>query len=59
MEKLYREQIIPAKETGLCAAIYTQVSDIEDETNGLTSYDRKVTKLDASPMLEIARKLRL
>ena len=59
VEKLYREQIIPAKETGLCAAIYTQVSDIEDETNGLTSYDRKVTKLDASPMLEIARKLRL
>ena len=59
VEKLYREQIIPAKETGLCAAIYTQVSDIEDETNGLTSYDRKVTKLDAKPMLDIARKLRL
>lgn len=59
VEKLYREQIIPAKETGLCAAIYTQVSDIEDETNGILSYDRKVTKLDASPMLEIARKLRL
>ena len=59
VEKLYLEQIIPAKETGLCAAIYTQVSDIEDETNGLISYDRKVTKLDASPMLEIARKLRL
>ncbi len=30
---------------GLCAAVYTQVSDIEEETNGLVTYDRKVEKL--------------
>ena len=29
---------------GLCAAVYTQVSDIEEETNGLLTYDRKVRK---------------
>ena len=29
---------------GLCAAAYTQVSDIEEETNGLLTYDRKVRK---------------
>ena len=28
----------------LCAAVYTQVSDIEEETNGLLTYDRKVRK---------------
>ena len=30
---------------GLCGAVYTQVSDIEEETNGLLTYDRKVNKL--------------
>ena len=39
---LYRESIVPAVETGLCAAIYTQVSDVEDEVNGLITYDRRV-----------------
>ena len=29
---------------GLCGAVYTQVSDIEEETNGLLTYDRKVRK---------------
>lgn len=31
---------------GLCASIYTQVSDIEDEVNGIFTYDREVLKLD-------------
>ena len=57
VEKLYRDQIIPAAKTGLCAAIYTQVSDVEDETNGLLSYDRKVEKLTPERMLPIARAL--
>lgn len=30
---------------GLCASVYTQVSDIEDEVNGIFTYDRKVQKL--------------
>ena len=58
VEKLYLEQVVPAYRQGLCAAIYTQVSDIEDETNGLLSYDRKVTKLDEKRMRSIAEKLR-
>ena len=57
VEKLYFEQVIPAAKTGLCAAIYTQVSDVEDETNGLLSYDRKVEKLTAKQMLPIAAAL--
>ena len=58
VERLYMEQVVPAYEKGLCAAIYTQVSDIENETNGLLSYDRKVTKLDEKRMLAIAEKLK-
>lgn len=55
--KLYEEEIIPAVEKGLCASIYTQVSDVEDEINGLLTYDRKVTKVSADRMKEIAAKL--
>lgn len=56
VERLYLTQILPAYKAGLCAAIYTQVSDVEDETNGLLSYDRKVTKLDEQRMRAIAEK---
>ena len=55
---LYEQEIIPAARAGLCAAVYTQLSDVEDETNGLLSYDRRVTKVDAAKMQEIAAALR-
>ena len=42
---LYEQQIIPAIPKGLCATVYTQLSDVEDELNGLVSYDRKVIKI--------------
>ncbi len=32
---------------GLSAAVYTQVSDIEDEVNGLLTYDRRINKVTA------------
>ncbi|MBQ9746853.1 MAG: glycoside hydrolase family 2 [Clostridia bacterium] len=51
---LYREEIVPLVGQGLCAAVYTQVSDVEDETNGLLSYDRKVLKVSVESMREIA-----
>ena len=55
--KLYREEVVPLVKEGLCAAVYTQVSDVEDETNGLLSYDRKVCKVSEEPMREIAMAL--
>lgn len=58
LEKLYTERIIPAARKGLCAAIYTQVSDVEDEINGLLTYDRRVCKVQPEPMLKIAAALR-
>ncbi len=57
VETLYREEIIPSAEKGLCAAIYTQVSDVEDEINGLLTYDRKVEKLKSEIMQPIAQSL--
>ena len=54
---LYNKQILPCVEKGLCAAIYTQVSDVEDEINGLVTYDRKVEKLKPEKMLPIAEAL--
>ena len=55
--RLYTEEIIPCAKGGLCAAIYTQVSDVEDEINGLVTYDRKVEKVDPEKMLPIAAAL--
>ena len=58
LERLYLDEIVPTRDTGLCAAIYTQLSDVEDETNGLLSYDRAVCKADEARMRTIAEKLR-
>ena len=55
--RLYEEEIVPAVAKGLCGAVYTQVSDVEDETNGLLSYDRKVCKVASAPMKRIAERL--
>ena len=54
---LYLEEVLPCIRKGLCAAIYTQVSDVEDEINGLVTYDRKVEKLNPETMLPIATAL--
>ena len=56
--ELYRKEVIPAARDGLSAAVYTQVSDVEDETNGLLSYDREVLKVDADKMQKIAEELK-
>ena len=59
LSALYRDRIIPAVKNGLCAAIYTQVSDVEDEINGLLTYDRRICKADKAQMLAIAEQLKI
>ena len=56
--ELYEKEIIPAIKSGLCASVLTQVSDIEDETNGLLTYDRKVLKVNADRLFELSEKLK-
>lgn len=55
--RLYERQIIPAKKKGLAASIYTQVSDVEQEVNGLLSYDRSLIKVDVDEIAGMSRKL--
>lgn len=42
---LLRNQLFPLEEQGLSGAVYTQLSDVEEEVNGLVTYDRKVVKM--------------
>ena len=37
---------------GLCASVYTQVSDIEDEVNGIFTYDREIQKIEKFEWIE-------
>ncbi len=57
LTELYRMRILSAIPKGLCGAILTQISDVEDEINGLVTYDREVTKVDPVRMRAIARQL--
>ena len=57
VSELYRTRILPRIPEGLCGAIYTQVSDVEDEINGILTYDRKVNKADESAMQALAEEL--
>ena len=57
LDSLYTNEIIPAINQGLCATIITQLSDVEDEINGMVTYDRKVVKVDEDGMKKIAEKI--
>ena len=51
--KLITDQVIPLIKKGLCGVIYTQLSDVEIESNGIYTYDRKVLKFDKNKMAEL------
>ncbi len=57
LRKLYEEELLPLVKQGLCAAVYTQVSDVEDETNGILTYDRRVSKVEPEQFADIGAKL--
>ena len=59
IEKLYLKKLLPLIGKGLSGAIYTQVSDVEEEINGLFTYDRKIQKIPTEKMREINDKLRM
>ncbi len=52
-KKLYKNVIIPQIKEGLSAAVYTQLTDVEDELNGLMTYDRRVVKIDIDELKKI------
>lgn len=56
---MYRKMILPGIPKGVCGCVYTQLSDVEDEVNGLYTYDRKVCKVDKEVMRKLAEELKL
>lgn len=57
-ENLYRQEVLPAVNEGLSASVYTQVSDVEDEINGVFTYDRAEVKLHAQAVRRVNEQLK-
>ena len=59
----YREwierEVIPNIEKGLSASVYTQLSDVEEETNGILTYDREIVKLEEETVRELNERMKL
>ena len=56
---LYERQILPLiAAQGLSATVYTELSDVEDELNGLLTFDRRVCKADAERLRALNARLR-
>ncbi|KAA6352353.1 Evolved beta-galactosidase subunit alpha [termite gut metagenome] len=49
----YVNMIQDLQGSGLCAAVYTQLTDVEDEENGVITYDRKVVKVNDEQLKQI------
>lgn len=58
-KRLFNNTIIPQIPKALAATVYTQVTDVEDELNGLLTYDREIMKIDKSVLQEINKKVTL
>lgn len=55
---LYQKQILPAIKTAhLSVAVFTQLTDVEQETNGLLTYDREVAKMNPERLSQVNRAL--
>ena len=55
--KLYENEVMALVNAGVSALVYTQLSDIEDETNGLITYDREVVKVNKDRCREVMAKI--
>ena len=54
---MYEDMVLPSIPNGLCGCIYTQLSDVEGETNGLYTYDRAVRKVSTGVMKNFAERV--
>lgn len=53
----YGEELFKLIKAGFSAGVYTQTTDVENEVNGLMTYDRKVIKIDEKRVREINQKI--
>ena len=56
-EKMINRDVLANIPKGLSASIYTQLSDVEEETNGFVTFDREVIKVDPNLIKKINDKL--
>lgn len=55
--RLFEKEIIPAIKGGLAGSVYTQLSDVETEVNGLLTYDRQRLKIIKKDIVEMNKRL--
>ncbi len=56
-KKMMERDVVANIDKGLAATIYTQLTDVEEETNGFITYDREVLKVDPQKIKEINDKI--
>jgi len=59
IEQMWNEMVLPSIKDGLCGLVYTQLSDVEDEINGLYTYDREICKVNKERMRALMARARL
>ena len=57
IETLWRRDVLGNLANGLSASVYTEVSDVEDETNGLLTYDREVLKIEREKITQVNKEI--
>lgn len=54
---MYEAMVLPGIKGGICGCVYTQLSDVEDEINGMYTYDRQVCKVNKTKMQNLASRI--
>lgn len=57
-KKLLLESVLPQLQNGLSVLVYTQLTDVEEEVNGILTYDRTEIKPDPAAVQAVGQKLR-
>ena len=55
--ELYKTDVLNNIDKGLSGCVYTQLSDVENEYNGLITFDRKVLKINPKRLKALNLKL--
>ncbi|MCR5271558.1 MAG: hypothetical protein K6E13_01035 [Lachnospiraceae bacterium] len=55
---MYDEEVVPNIKNGICSTVYTQVSDVDEEINGLYTYDRAICKVNKEKMVQLSQRLK-
>ncbi len=51
---MYKVMVLPGIKGGVCGCVYTQLSDVEDEINGMYTYDRQICKVNKEKMQKLS-----